>query len=428
MQLGYSILFSIQLPHEYYTLLAGEDFELKPTAACAELMRNQAIIWRQSGHKLSILVQSEDGPANQQLLFKLIDPAAVFGFYLKLKRASILNVSNLDWTPSSSKRLYFTNLHQNKVVAANPAPPPATLTSLYLTRPIAAYNSASAYQPGALAKAAAGNKIFEAIKGSKSPGNIHNPENLADPDRLKYWAERGEFQYVSGADMLECTGPFYTYTPAVASDNYLVKVSGLNRATNAYDLPAADDLLLTFSEVQPAVIIDLSKLKPGKYRLQVNGETPVDLYYDSQLFGPGVMGLIEIFNHLDKASDFSLLGETPSPGPGIPAQLNILKNPAFTIRFANRRTIWRYIAQTSLLQDVTDSGGKYSFTAAGLEFTSNQPIPLSQTPLKTLKVEFSSSSPPEPEGPLQNPSPDIQRRLTDSDGDTYYCSEIYLNY
>ena len=119
---------------------------------------------------------------------------------------------------------------------------------------------------------------------------------------------------------------------------------------------------------------------------------------------------IEIFN-LPKTDSRSLIKADDT-----------LKNVKYTVRFASRRVFWRYRTRTTAIDTIKDSSGDYKFKSDGSRFfISRQPIPLSDTPRKTLSGNNGNLV---IASPLPNPQSD---RLLNKRDDVY-TTEIYVNY
>ena len=99
-----------------------------------------------------------------------------------------------------------------------------------------------------------------------------------------------------------------------------------------------------------------------------------------------------------------------------------LLSPLYSVYFLNRATLWRYILPGSETGSISDATSTYSFTSLGNDITSTTPIPLTDA-LLSFKLTINSND----FSPI--PCADA-RRLTSltQAGDTYACSEIYINY
>jgi hypothetical protein len=97
----------------------------------------------------------------------------------------------------------------------------------------------------------------------------------------------------------------------------------------------------------------------------------------------------------------------------------------FSLRFANRSVIWKYLARSSDVTAVKDTSDSISFLAeAGNQFVSSIPVPMREKPIKTLLLKSGLLG---DISPLPNPGADRLGTVT-RNGNTYLCSELYLNY
>src|SRR6478752_1856841 len=108
MTSAYKILFTITLRHDYYTNKACNDFVVKPTPDCIQLLNQYHLIFRQAGNKIIVLTPAEDGKPVIE-----ISPGIVFGFYLFCDNVYFVNFTNWDQDDYSSKKFYATNQNNN---------------------------------------------------------------------------------------------------------------------------------------------------------------------------------------------------------------------------------------------------------------------------------------------------------------------------
>lgn len=388
MQLSYKILFVIEVLHNYYSTTQCEDFTIEPTAETQLLFKNQQILWRNRGNKFYALVRLvEDKPLVP------LAPELVFRCYLKLNSMQFANYTNMDVNFGAGQRLYLTNLHEHHLNGTH-----------YITHTIDAYNGATGYLPGSFAQNVNGD-VYEAIRSSNN-GNAHALNDVA------FWENRLQQRYATPADLTFSASNLFRFqlpVPAVAASIDVFRFNALN---GNYDLPALPNQLLNFPQAQSEVLVNLGALTPARYRVQVNGGS-VFVYADGRIRQEQVFGVVEIFNHLPAASQSSLLNNNGT-----------VKETAFTVRFANRVALWKYLVNAgSAVTAIKDSNNNYTFVKTGDAFISNRPIPLTETPIRSFFLESGNAGPP---FALSNAA--INRiRTLQQNGDTFYCSEIFLN-
>jgi hypothetical protein len=389
MNLNYKILFIVEILHSYYTTGNSKDFEIIPSAETKQLLKNQGMMYKVVGNKLLVAV-------NCDALLKpnvKLNAGSKFSFYLKLLNVNFNNITNIEYKPNELKRFYFSNINQTKIDAV-----------LYLNKKIPAYNSATAYMPASLA-ANGIDEIFEAVKSSNN-GNVHGLGETT------FWNKKDKKQYATTNDLIELSPAIYNFTVTPAK-LFTIDIFGLNTATNNYDVAVTDTQNITFDDTQSVVAVKLSGLPAGKYKIVVNGESK-EIYYDNQAAYNNIFGIVEIFNHLPAANDFSLLDAA-----------DIVKEKTFTLQFASRSVIWKYLARTADITSVKDNSNNFIFSSPAAKiFTSAVPISLSEIPIKTFFLESVSLG---NITPVANPGNNRLSTITQA-GDVYYCAETYLNY
>ena len=392
MKMKYSILFTVEILHDYYMNGQSADFEIRPSIDTISYLAGQKLVYKNIGNKLIVFAETDDDnkPVVSMSQFKKLS------FYLKLLNAEFYNFSNLNYQPSKNQRYYFSNAYQTKAG-----------TTLYLSPQISVYNSGTAYKAGSFAVNGS-NDVFEAIRPSSS-GDAHALNDAA------YWVKRGKFQYVNDESLIEVTSFVYDFEIA-PSTNFSINVFGENPSSGNLDLQVLDTENRTFSQAQSSVQVRLEKLPKGRYRIEVNGQSKV-VYLDKDALYSQILGMVEIVNIQPVSSAFSLID-----GSGK------LKQPKFNIRFANRLVYWRYQTRTADITAVNDSRplpDKFIFTPApDNQFISGRPLPLNEVPVNTISVESTAL------GTVAHVANPGIARLTklEKDGVTYYCAETNLNY
>jgi hypothetical protein len=101
------------------------------------------------------------------------------------------------------------------------------------------------------------------------------------------------------------------------------------------------------------------------------------------------------------------------------------KNKLFTLQFASRSVIWKYLARTSDVTTIEDTTDSIKFTSdTANQFTSDKPVPLKEKPLTTILLKSATLG---DILPLANPGKDRLATIVRA-GNTYLCSEMHLNY
>lgn len=389
MLLKYAILLKVEILHDYYNDLRCPDLDWVPSRDTVDALKGHDMLYKSIGNKLILLIKTDD--AGKPMIVP--DSSLKLCFYVNINNVRFANYTNVNFHPFDATRFYFTNLNQTKVG-----------TSLYLSNAIAPYNSTNNYPVGTLSDDGAGNN-YEAIKSS-SNSNIHN---LSDP---VYWQPKGTAQYVNNSDGIPLAGDTYLFNTTPGT-NFTVNIYTLNTATNAYDRLLTSNTI-HYPAAQSSVPVDLGLLKNGKYRIEVNGSS-ILVYHDKEAIQQNCFGLVELFNNLPAANDFSWFDAA-----GLP------KQSVYSIRFANRSAIWKYIARSGDVTAIKDNAAVYTFNnvPASTVFTSSVPIPFREQPLNSLFLESASLG---HVSPVPNPPTDRLSTITQG-GDHYFCAEKHLNY
>jgi hypothetical protein len=461
MKSNYSIFFIIEVNHEYFINNKCEELEIVPTEDCKEISRKMNILWRFLGNRLIGLIRENDvhepfmniPPAK---VFRKYYDKSIFRFYVRLKNPLFLNFTNINYSYDSGQKFYFSNLSSNKQNSL-----------LYLTLPIEDYSLGRTYLPGAMVKDGGTGNIFEAITKNSSkkksilsdtlswvpkgilhlskpiqefstsklylPGDLalrphtsevfeaitkhvgRNENELEDP---LIWSARGngQLQYITDNDTIEGCSANYLFKVAAPIPKAEIGVSGFNynAANPSYDVPVKEMEVRNFREPATNIAVSLSSLSRGKYEITINKEKR-RVYYDPILSRGDILGVIEIFNHLPGTDSYALLDEDEK-----------IKSIVYRIQFANRRVLWRYKPKDGKAESITDIGDTgYAFKLNGNAFVSTTPIPLSESVLKTLKLDFNTKD--FSLFPLPNPGFQHLGKCSQKDYD-YLCSDIYLNY
>ncbi len=460
MTYSYSKLFTIGLLHEYFLNGQCKGLTIIPSASCVQVAKSMRLLFRNTGHSFVALISNNgtNSPACNNdggLSFRKTYGNTVLRFYIKIDDPLFLNYTNVNTAINNAKKYYFSNLSQN-----------STNHTLNLSMPVKDFAAGITYLPGDLVKDPATGNIFEALikvapkkknqlgdasvwaqkgltglfahtddfkkgvlyqAGSmvKKPGTGDEYEALQtqistdkkELDNAALWVPRGQrqLQYATSYDMLEHSKGSYIFIPEKPVTKAVVQFFDFNFSSDkpAYDGPVGAVQNLAFNSPVTSIPINFSTLPPGRYLLKVNDETrPV--YYDPQMNG-SIVGVIEIFNHLPEGDPFSFLTNDEK-----------IKGAEYQVQFCTRSVLWKYILKDGRAQSISDVGDTgYVFNADGGAFVSATPIPLSQSPLKTLKLDFNTKD--FSLSPLPNPGVQRLAMCTQNDYD-YFCSEVFLNY
>lgn len=388
----YGMLFTIELLHKYFTSQLCKDFTIIPSGQTQNVLKGNRIVVKQYDNTLYAGIQMDKALTATPFI---IPPAtAQLTFFLQLRTNLFINYTNLPPTLQNNKIYYFTNRNVNPANSKN-----------FISLPLL-YDNTRQYSPGDLVTDPSGTVYQSILTGSG---------NTPSAATSNFWMIIDKNQYFSERDALTWMPSISTYTFPSPQTSMTVNVSGYNPAAKNY----TSSVLSTttqFKSALPSYTLDLSILPPGKYYLSVNGGPLQPIYLNNEFSTNRPFAVIDLFNDSSIAAPYALLNGT-----------NQLTSPIYSIYFLNRYSIWKYILPTPETGIITDSSHVYKFTAtAAGTIYSLQPIPLTEQFLPlSLKIGVTP-----PYTPIACPSPErlVTYQPNPPLGDTYNCSEIYLNY
>ncbi len=404
MTTSYKILFTVTLRHDYYANKACNDFVIKPTPDCIELVNQYHLIFRQAGNKLIILTPVENGKPLVEL-----SPGIVFRFYLFCENVHFVQFTNWDQDDYRGKKFYATNQHNN-----------FSETNRYITRSLSAYSDKTIYHQGNLVINAQ-NEVCECLQENPAGTNSKPLSNKS------FWKELkdNKTQYCTSDDLI---GFIQNLLPLVTIPDAKIKVEGFDNSKKDFKKTIITHTV-DANEMSKTIKI-FSGLSAGRYKITIDGKDQV-VYYDPGSFAKKAWGIIEIHHQDDLPEEMQILDAGKLPVDKNDETKLTPRN--FIIHFRNRSVLWKY--KLRLMKDnysISDSSAnKISFDKDGSEFISKEPIPLSEEPIKTLvlkkdntalidvlknPVYYKLSS-------IEKPDPfDTQKKKKIK----YLCSEMYL--
>ena len=204
----------------------------------------------------------------------------------------------------------------------------------------------------------------------------------------------------------------------------------------------------------------MTSLKNGEYKIVINTDKSPLYYIDNEFAYAGYFGVLEIFSHLPNTNEFSFFEKIDTYDAGKPYAIGDLvddgtgkiyeciqagsgnalttidfwierkgvqgnlKEINYTIHFVNRVTYWKYHAKTDDITAIDDSSSTYIFSKTNLDFISNNPIPLTEEPIKTFSLNSTKFG---KINTLANPGPDRLNTIT-KNGEALLSTEINLIY
>lgn len=404
MQLIYRTLLEVEIRHDYFLLPGAitkytEDydvaklFSITPSEQTANLLRDHKMMFKVTRTGFMILVQAEFVSAAIGYA-SLIDADATmsFSFYWTLRDNCFVNYTNQRLTEPANKIYYFSNRTSSQQ---------AGITYLNKTIPAfgVTYPDTVEYHLGDIVSQ--GGQTVEMINmvspAINFPGNaaswqLINPAvvNYVNPfDRINWQSSVYNHQRANTTP-----GEFITYQ-LFNVDGILVDMdlnTGMNHLQSEYRAPmvAGDPVNHT---------IDLSRLKPGVYSLQINetgGPTIISCYLLKKTIQPYLFAVSEFFVAGAAAPFQFIINNTV-------IKRWVLNDPAkkFLVRFRNRLTRWKYLKQDQTVfhqapapRPLSKTFSNYSIVVGGNTINLPDPavnpiVPEVDVPTKLLKNIFS---------------------------------------
>lgn len=388
MNSKYAIWVRIDCMHEYFRDGKCDRFAFVPSSDTRIHLQNARLRTKTVGNSFLLITEKDD--ANHAIVSPEADVRLVF--YLDLQDPTLLTVTNVNADALRSARYHFSNLHDNQ---AGESPD----ITLHLTRPLGAFVAGREYIPGELASKA--EHVYECIQ----TGTNQEPD---EPGSL-FWVDKGELPFTSNKDLVPIRSMLSSFTVGTAANAFVVKVHGLDLASHAYDALVREEVLqISPLETTKDVQVDLTGLPPGRYRLEINGET-FEAYFDDEAVSRNAFGVVELYHHLPKTSPYSPVDESDE-----------IRELGYVIRFANRRAFWKYVTPLHKVDDIFVSGDHEQpspFTPGSNNpstppqndfFLSKQPLGLSEkTDENLFDLMIGSESRPAPK-----PDPHVPGLLT----------------
>jgi hypothetical protein len=392
IDINFKYLFSIEILHKYFADLLCNDFSITSSAQTNSVASGHRLVVRQYKNQLYVGTQFINSqpppPPNQNKPFVDVEQGMQMTFYMWLSNPLFFNYTNLPSSYDPGTIYYFTNRNSTQIPGKN-----------FLSAPKAklSYNNAATYLPGDIAANSAG-MIFRAI----GPSSQADPHGLAE---AAFWVQVDNSAYASNADVLKWMPSASTYTFSSPQTSATIAVLGYDNVTSHNYTLSVLSATINFSSAVPSFQLDLTSLSPGKYSLTVNGVQQW-IYINDELSIARPFAVIDIFNE------------------ALPASANLVDtsgfilSPLYSIFFMNRATKWKYIITSGNSYSISEASSAYTFTSPASTVTSVTPIPLTNQPLD-MNVTINGHL-----KPIASADP---QRLA-SVGDSYYYSEIYLNY
>ncbi len=365
--IGYSILFTINVLHDYYDDKLSRETVIVPTDVTIQTLKNYQMIFKASVNGGLILARITDPEGTLQVPITDTDNFKL-AFYLKPSSPYFYNRTNLSINPTKTTNLipnrrgfYFSNLEK-----------------------------------------AAGNK-FE-VNGFQKPNG--------DTD-LKHLSRTANTE-VSTTDELIFMPTIFRVKFDSPTNSFSINIKDRADA----DVVATTTITETdnFNEYE----VKLAKnLKADFYKISIDGGAPQNVYLSNQVFHDKPFGVIEIF-HPSNFEEFNFLKTEGA----VPDQKIQVKGEAdYFLWFKNRKAKWRFVYQGDLptsieVPNLSDNNGPsplFEFENDNTNyFESFEPIDIRESYLITKN-----------DNDRNLPNPDGKILKVDTDTNDIYA-EVYI--
>ncbi len=348
----YALWMRVDVLHQYFSDGKCQGITFIPTAQTRAALAASGLRSKQVGNSLLVIIAT-DGAGKPRVV---PDPALRLAFYLEPDPV-LTTLSNVDLDGLRRGRFHFSNVTGNAVGV-----PPDPV--LHLSRPLPSYEAAVQYSPGALVQRAG--RAFECLE----PSLGNDPEAAGTTS----WLDKGQAAFASNADFVPIRASASRFELASAASAFDIEVFGLEPATNAYTRAVSKQRLgQAGGEAVKEVLLDLGALPATRYRVQINGQS-FEAFFDDEAKARNPLGIVELFHHLEPDDPYS-----PIDAAGV------VREPTYTIAFANRRAYWKYLTPLQRVNDILPAGalpGPSPFEAGPDKayYRSKAPLGLSQSP------------------------------------------------
>ncbi|MCW3110245.1 MAG: hypothetical protein JWQ09_4751 [Segetibacter sp.] len=389
----YDLLFTLELLHKYFKDQLCTDFIISPSDKTKEVLDGHKIIAKQYKHQLYVGVQLDS--LGKPL--PVPEEGMQLTFFLQLNNPLFFNYTNLPFGSPGNNIYYLTNRNSNISNGKN-----------FLSGTYPPYDVTKEYKPGELTTNVSGT-VFQASR--KSTGVTPPANDVPNAFWKQVDLTSNQNHYMSDTDYLQWLPSMSTYTFDTVQPSANIKVFGYNTSAADYTELVISNFI-HFANPVLGFSLNLSQLTPGKYKLNVNGKEQL-IYINDELTRKKVFAVVDIFNDSSLPAGYKIMSGDNLINP----------SPVFSVYFLNRSTIWKYVLPNGVNGVITDNGGIYQFPAsASTNVYSIAPIPLNDKPLD-IKLKVGT----DPLTSVACPTPERLTNYTNA-GDTYYCSEIFINY
>ena len=337
--IGYNILFTINVLHNYYDDKLSKDVAIVPTESCKKALKNSQMIFRPTANGGVILARIIDKDDTLQVPITKLEKLKLT-FYLKTTSAYFYNRTNLELNPTQ-------------------------VTYLFPNRRGYYFDSFNREETN----------IFKVTGFPK----------LNEEKKLKHLSKTAGKE-VSADDEVIFIPSIFRVKFATPISTFNINIKGIS--DGSIDLTKTITEAQNFNEYE----IELAKnLAPGLYKIGVNAETPQTVYISNQVFHDAPFGIIEIFHPSDEGK-FDFLKTTGS-------KIQIKEDANYYIWFKNRKLKWKYVFPKDVPNNIdinftggSDRVGNTIISKNEFDITNNY------TKLKLTGVVDEKSSLPNPDG------------------------------
>jgi hypothetical protein len=303
-----------------------DDFRVIPTRETRAKLSGLGLLCKTSSTGFFVAVPANETSADRYVSRRPPAGPLRLRFALRLSAPAFMNYTNLSFHDHRQKIYYFSNLSEQ----GN-----RSRTFPFLSHVPAAYEEGTVYNAGDIVRRRPTNPhLYLSLEN----GAHRRPRG--NPPRTSPWRRLSGRNYVSTEDRVSLYPPAFSF---VFPEATVVEASFKAVAPDG-DEHDAGDLAAPAGETLNSYSLDLRLLRPGRYRLEVegldiNGDAYAhmeEIYLDPEMPAQNLFAMVEVFH--------------PSRGPEDDYNLidtdDHLRQTQYVIHFLNRYTFWRYFFRT----------------------------------------------------------------------------------
>ncbi|WP_299885337.1 hypothetical protein [uncultured Lacinutrix sp.] len=409
----YSLIFTIELEHDYYSVTTPSLLRIVPTVKTRKILIGAGLIVKFFQNKLYVLVKHIDDTIP---LLKLSNDFKL-QFFIEIIDSNFSSITNYTSIDPYNVKLYFSNT--NSIIDGNNK---SIDNILFLNEKLPIFDATQAYAYNDLVRNGS-DVAYECLKKVDA-----NTGNLNDDEQFR---ELEEVSYVTSETAIRFTGTATTISLNNPSTTIEITYYKYNIITNDFDIELKKTTIGIIENPTEDIINKVSlnfldelniPFQEGIYRVTINSQEEY-FYFRLENDWQPYIGLINIHNNsLATEDEYRILKEDGSFYTIAPENTEIeVRN--YKIRFAPAQYLLKYVCKTNLVTDIVDDDGNIEFdNLGGNIFRSRLPVRMNEQAIDTISVTYTGSD------ALKKTKVPGHRELSILDDENkYIVSETFLN-